>query len=133
MSAEVLAGAHASQGHEPPGGTMLSSATLESLEQPSRPLPYATSWEMASCSIRRAAEVEGVADAVAASMADAGYSDRDVDGMRAALEEALRKALPSVPAAEVRAFYLVSPVEALAEVCDAQASTVTLRKRRSPV
>jgi hypothetical protein len=111
---------------------MLLPATLEPLEQPSRPLPYATSWEMASCGIRRAADVEGVTNAVAALMADAGYPDRDVGDMRAALEEALRKALPSVPAAEVRVFYLVSPVEALAEVCDnAQANAVTLRQRRS--
>jgi hypothetical protein len=87
---------------------------------------------MASCGIRRAAEVEGVADAVAASMAAAGCPDQDVGGMRAAVEDALRKALQSAPAAEVRVFYLVSPEEALAEVCgNVRANAVTLRQRRS--
>jgi hypothetical protein len=111
---------------------MMLPATLEPLEQPSRPLPYSTTWEMASCSIRRAAEVESVANAVAASMAAAGCPDRDMGGMRAALEEALRKALQSGPAGEVRVFYLVSPEETLAEVCgNARANAVTLRQRRS--
>jgi serine/threonine-protein kinase RsbW len=72
--------------------------------------------------VRRADEVGAVVGGLAATMAAAGYSERDQFGVRLALEEAvvngLRHGNGGDPSKEVRVCYAVSPQEVLAEVED---------------
>ena len=71
---------------------------------------------------RSLAEVPGVRDAVAAAMAQAGYSPRDIDAVRLGLEEALVNAIEhghgGDPAKQARLRYEVTAERVLAEVED---------------
>jgi serine/threonine-protein kinase RsbW len=72
--------------------------------------------------IHTTAGLTAVLDAVVAEMERLGYSDRDVFGVRLALEEALVNALKhgnrSDPNKRVRVSYRVTPEEVCAEVAD---------------
>jgi serine/threonine-protein kinase RsbW len=72
--------------------------------------------------IRRTSEVGRPIGAVVAAMAEHGYAERDICGMRVALEEALINAVKhghgGDPAKEVRVQYAVSPQEVLVAVED---------------
>jgi serine/threonine-protein kinase RsbW len=72
--------------------------------------------------IRSAAELAAALDRVAAAMAEAGYPERDVFGMRLALEEALANAVKhghrGDPTKEVLVRYDVTAEQAVAEVED---------------
>jgi serine/threonine-protein kinase RsbW len=72
--------------------------------------------------LRRTSEVGRAVGAVAAAMAELGYAEREICGMRVALEEALINAVKhghgGDPAKEVRVRYAVSPDEALVAVED---------------
>jgi serine/threonine-protein kinase RsbW len=72
--------------------------------------------------IRSAAEMAAVIDRVAAAMAEAGYPEPDVFGMRLALEEAVVNAVKhghrGDPTREVLVRYRVTPEQAVAEVED---------------
>src|SRR5262249_47092972 len=73
-------------------------------------------------SVRSTTEVARVADAVAAAMAAAGYTDKDVFGMRLALEEAIVNAVKhghqGDATKEVQVRYRVTPQQVLVEVED---------------
>jgi serine/threonine-protein kinase RsbW len=72
--------------------------------------------------IRSAAEMAPVLDRVVAAMAEVGYPERDVFGMRLALEEAVVNAVKhghhNDPGKEVQVRYGVTPEQAVVEVED---------------
>ena len=84
--------------------------------------PPTTNEEYCRVSVRAAAEVGRVADAVVAAMAAAGYPDRDRFAVRLALEEAVANAVKhghqGDPAKRVRVGYRVRADRVLMEVED---------------